>query len=98
MSRLPGLQIGRRVHYITRNGVHCAADVLRIIDEEKGIVNLHVLVDLPEEDGPNALPFFRAHNVQFSRFPKVETWHWPERVEPEYPPRSMKKVRLEKIA
>jgi hypothetical protein len=70
------LYIGQRVHYVLENGLHCTADVLGIVDEALGIVNLNVLVDLPEDASPADLPFFRTWKVKFSLLNLPGTWHW----------------------
>ncbi len=75
---MDGLQIGRMVHYVAYGtpggefpaGVHRAAIVTEIVDEEKGIVSLCVI---------NPTGMFFAQNLPFSEETKPGTWHWIER-------------------
>ena len=76
---MDGLTEGRMVHYVTEFGYHLAAIVTKIWNTD-GMVNLNVQVP---GDGVNgsyeSAPVERKTSVDFSDYPKPNTWHWIEK-------------------
>lgn len=70
---MEGLAIGRIVHFVGINPDHSAAIVTRVVDKEKGIVNLTVFHDLEDElSVRNEVPYQEEKT-------NAHSWHWPER-------------------
>jgi len=67
-----GITIGRIVHYVGMDPYHSAAIVTRVINPEKGVVNLRVFSDLEESFVRSAIPYEEEGQT-------FQTWHWPER-------------------
>ena len=68
---MKGLAIGRIVHYVGTDREHAPAIVTRVVDLEKGIINLTVFPDLEE-------PYFRYEVPYKETTEKASSWHWPE--------------------
>lgn len=81
---MKGLQIGRIVHFVLRNGEHRAAMIVKIVNLELGIVNLTVFTDWGN-DGTiyDTRGMVHEQSVPFGDQPLTQvarTWHWPEKV------------------
>lgn len=70
-----GLAVGRTVHYVSMEGVHLMAHVVKVWSKESGLVNLHVHIDESEYTGN---PLFPVTSINYSEEPKPNTWHWCE--------------------
>jgi len=73
---MEGLTVNRNVHYVTEEGVHLAAFVVKVLSKEDGIVNLTVLIDHAEYTGDL---MFAATSVNHSDEHLPNTWHFIER-------------------
>lgn len=82
---IKGLSIGRNVHYVYKQNAIRAAIIIGIRDAEKGIVNLRVLLDYPNDipqtiSGGAPVADLNENFVPFdSDGSKIRTWHFPEK-------------------
>lgn len=75
---IPGLTIGRRVHYVLAHYEHRAADITRVLDKESGIVNLAVTFDGSDDGRSQYACVEWVPNVEYSEFHVIGTWHFME--------------------
>jgi len=68
---MKGLTVGRIVHFVGIDPQHAAALVTRVLDAEKGIVNLTVFPDMEE-------PYFRCEVPYEEAATSAHSWHWVE--------------------
>lgn len=78
---MKGLAVGRIVHYIPGDSMltevfrnHYAAIVTRVVDKERGVINIMAFAD----KHPVAGGFSFRESVPYSETPGLMTWHWPE--------------------
>ncbi len=82
---MDGVTEGRAVHFVTVDGKHRAALIVRNWGTPDGSVNLQVFYDGSNDD-PHALGAMGEivnrweTSVHFSEEPTPRTWHWIERV------------------
>ncbi len=69
---MDGLTVGRIIHYVGVSPQCTAGIVTRILDKEKGIVNLTLFPDLEEPTVKDSIPY--EEEAQTPR-----SWHWPKR-------------------
>lgn len=69
---MEGLQVGRIVHYVDKDGYHNAAIVTFVGERDDGFVDLFVT-------SVDKHTYF-VGDVQMDSGGECETWHWPERV------------------
>jgi hypothetical protein len=74
---MQGLTEGRIVHFITDEGVHLPAIVVKVWDKEAGTINLSVFIDHSAYTGDAVFP---ATSVSFKDhgYEEAGTWHWIE--------------------
>jgi len=66
------LKEGSIVHYVQPNGAHSNATVIKIHNQETGVVDLHIM----RQDTITST--YNMFTVVFSEQPKAYTWHWIE--------------------
>lgn len=66
---MKGLTVGRIVHFVGVDVEHTAAIVTRVLDKEKGIVNLTIFPDLEEPSVRSEVPYEEAAT-------SAHSWHW----------------------
>jgi hypothetical protein len=78
---MKGLTIGRVVHYVLPDKQHRPAMVVRVHDQESGLINVTVFTDW-SNDGK----FFDTRGIVHAQCvehdptgEKIRTWHWPEK-------------------
>ena len=83
---IKGLAIGRNVHYVYKPGDIRAAIITGIRDEEKGTVNLRVLLDVPlDVEYSKTNIGYRTADLDENFVPfdstgtKQRTWRFPEK-------------------
>jgi hypothetical protein len=76
---IPGLTIGRRVHYVLSQDQHRAADITLVVNREDGLVNLAVTFDGPNDGRSEYACVEWLPNVEYSEFHTIGTWHFIEK-------------------
>jgi hypothetical protein len=77
---MKGLTEGRMVHYVLSNGEHRPAVIVKVWDQETGMVNLQVILDGTNDRAviDTSKPMAWETSRLFSAEPKPLTWHWIE--------------------
>lgn len=71
-----GLIEGRICHYLDANLQHLAATVVKVVDKNKGLVNLHA-----HSQNSGELLFLQEVPFMPQAKNRPETWHWVEKVD-----------------
>jgi len=75
---IPGIAIGRRVHYVLAQDEHRSADISNVLDRTDGTVNLVVHFD-GQTDGRSKYDCTEwVQAVEYSEFHVIGTWHFIE--------------------
>lgn len=79
--KIQGLGIGRDVHFVNQFGIHCAAKVVSIRNEERGDVDLVVWPARTDTFYDSRVDNSYERFVPFSSdSTKFKTWHFPEKL------------------
>jgi hypothetical protein len=76
---IPGLAIGRVVHYVLAQDEHRRADITRVVNREDGLANLAVTFDGPNDGRSEYACVEWLPNIEYSEFHVVGTWHFIEK-------------------
>ncbi len=77
---IEGLTEGRVCHFVTADGQHLPAEIVKVRDCETGMVNVMVTADSPDR----IEEFGGTHRLETgvlysARLKQTGTWHWIER-------------------